>query len=121
MVDGYGLLQRHAQGVRIAVLLGGLGPCQRLLKLAHIEAERRIRAPLQRLGVCVHKMASFRECLLQAMHQLAQVGARLGFGRVRPEQKGEVVASLGCIAMEHEIGQQRSQARRVNVADKRCA
>ena len=45
------------------------------------------------------------------MEQLAQVIASLGLGCVGPEEEGKMLALLGNIAMQHEIGEQGAQAR----------
>ena len=48
------------------------------------------------------------------MYQVAQIGAGLRLVRVRPELEGEVVAELRGILVQHEVGQQRLEARRVD-------
>ncbi|GLV60867.1 hypothetical protein KDH_76860 [Dictyobacter sp. S3.2.2.5] len=43
------------------------------------------------------------------MQQLTQVIARLGLGGVGPEEEGQVLALLGNIVVQHEVGEQRLQ------------
>jgi hypothetical protein len=49
------------------------------------------------------------------VEQLAQVIASLGLGGVGPEEEGKMLALLGNIAMQHEIGEQGAQARGIEV------
>jgi hypothetical protein len=44
------------------------------------------------------------------MYQLAQVRSRLSLGGVGPKEKSQMLARLGHIAMQHEIGEQGLQA-----------
>jgi hypothetical protein len=59
------------------MLFSGIGLRHRRLELGDIEMKRRIRAPLQGLGIGVHELVGLGQCLLQVMQELAQVGARL--------------------------------------------
>src|SRR5207342_1239316 len=52
-----------------------------------------------------------RKYLAQLVEQFAQVIASLGLGGVGPEEEGKMLALLGNIAMQHEIGEQGAQAR----------
>jgi len=66
---------------------------------------------VQHLRVGREELLHGRKCLAQLVEQLAQVIARLGFGGVGPEEEGKMLALLGNIAMQHEIGEQGAQAR----------
>src|SRR3712207_7827936 len=57
-----------------------------------VEAEGRGGAPADSARVGLEVAVGVRQGVAQLMQHLAQVGARLGFARVRPEQKREVLA-----------------------------
>jgi hypothetical protein len=48
-----------------------------------------------------------RYFLTQDMQSLAQVGQRLGFRRVGPKFKGQMLAAMVLTSVYHEISQQR--------------
>lgn len=52
------------------------------------------------------------------MDQVAQVGAGLGFGRVRPEQERQVLALQGGFAMQQQVGQEGLQAGGIQPRDR---
>ena len=52
------------------------------------------------------------------MQHLAQVVAGLGFARIGPEQKREVLAQLRRVAMQHQVGEQRMQPWSVDAGDR---
>jgi ubiquinone/menaquinone biosynthesis C-methylase UbiE len=51
------------------------------------------------------------------MQKLAQVGSGLCFAGLGPEEKCEVFAGLGCVAVKHKKRQQRSHAVGVDRCD----
>src|SRR5258708_6583678 len=59
-------------------------------------------------------MVGIGEHLPQVMKRLAQIHMRLGLGRIRPQEKGQVRASLGSSPVQHEVGEQRLQPRYMN-------
>src|SRR6266516_2287234 len=92
---------------------GGFG--ERLFELSDIEVAWRDGMPVQQVSVSREELFHSRKCLAQLVEQLAQVIARLGLGCVGPEEEGQVLALLGNIAMQHEIGEQGAQARGIEV------
>src|SRR6266566_8022005 len=82
-----------------------------LFERSDIEVERRDGVPVQQVSVGREELFHSRKCLTQLVEQLAQVIARLGLGGVGPEEEGQMLALLGNIAMQHEIGEQGAQAR----------
>ena len=77
--------------------------------------------PVQGLAVSIQVAAGIGQRAPQVVDLLAQVGTRLGLGRVGPEQKGQVLSRLGCFPVEEEVGQQRLQARGVDAFDWRIS
>src|SRR6266699_240603 len=71
--------------------------------------------PVQHVRVGREEVLHIRKCLAQLVEQLAQVIASLGLGCVGPEEEGKMLALLGNIAMQHEIGEQGAQARGIEV------
>ncbi len=71
--------------------------------------------PVQHMRVSREEVLHSRKCLAQLVEQLAQVIARLSLGGVGPEEEGKMLALLGNIAMQHEIGEQGAQARGIEV------
>ena len=69
--------------------------------------------PVQHVRVVREEMLHRRKCLAQLVEQLAQVIASLGLGCIGPEEESKMLALLGNIAMQHEIGEQGVQARSV--------
>src|SRR6266568_814308 len=55
-------------------------------------------------------MVGMRKSLAQLMQQFAQVRVCLGLVRIRPQEKGQMRASLGSSPVQHEIGEQGLQA-----------
>jgi hypothetical protein len=90
--------------MRLSVVLR-LG--QRLTKQADVKYKGRVRLPLNCRGITAEKVIGSGQALAQREQKVAQVAARLGFAGVRPEQKGDKAARLGCIAMQQQEGQQR--------------
>ena len=84
---------------------------ERLFERSDIEVEGRDGVPVQQVSVGREEVFHSRKCLAQLVEQLAQVIARLGLGGVGPEEEGKMLALLGNIAMQHEIGEQGAQAR----------
>ena len=73
--------------------------------------------PVQCMRIGGEELLPVRERLAQLVEQLAQVVARLGLGCVGPEEEGEMLALLGDIPMQHEIGEQRTQAHGIEAGD----
>ena len=86
-----------------------------LFERSDIEVKRRDGVPVQQVRVSREEVFHSRKCLAQLVEQLAQVIARLGLGGVGPEEEGQMLALLGNIAMQHEIGEQGAQARGIEV------
>ena len=76
-----------------------------------IEPAGRLYPPLQGTRLHVEEPISLRQGMAEGMQHVPQVRARLGLGRVRPEQKGEMLAWLRRITVEQEVGKQRLGAR----------
>ena len=54
-------------------------------------------------------MGGVRERLAQLRQDLAQIGVGLGLGRIGPQEKGDMRASLGSSSMQHQVGKQGLQ------------
>src|SRR5205085_8418484 len=50
----------------------------------------------------------------QLEEQVAQVGVRLGIGRIRPERVGDARARLWHAAMQRQVGEQEMRARKAH-------
>jgi hypothetical protein len=88
---------------------------ERLFELSDIEVAWRNGMPVQQVSVGSEEVLHSRKCLAQLVEQLAQIIARLGLGGVGPEEEGKMLALLGDIAMQHEVGEQGAQARGIEV------
>ena len=88
---------------------------ERLFELSDIEVEWRDGMPVQHVRISREEVLHSWKCLAQLVEQLAQVIASLGLGGVGPEEEGKMLALLGNIAMQHEIGEQGAQARGIEV------
>src|SRR5437899_6927793 len=88
---------------------------ERLFERSDIEVAWRDGVPVQHVRVSREEVLHIRKCLAQLVEQLAQVIASLGLGCVGPEEEGKMLALLGNIAMQHEIGEQGAQARGIEV------
>ena|SRR2546422_8105319 len=88
---------------------------ERLFERSDIEVAWRDGVPVQHVRVSREEVLHIRKCLAQLVEQLAQVIASLGLGGVGPEEEGKMLALLGNIAMQHEIGEQGAQARGIEV------
>jgi hypothetical protein len=86
---------------------------KRLFERRDIEVEGRDGVPAQHVRVGREEVLNCRKCLEQLVVQLAQVVASLSLGCVGPEEKGKMLALLGDIAMQHEVGEQGLQAHAV--------
>jgi len=87
----------------------------------HIQRERRIGPPLEDLLTDVQEPIGIRQGASQMVDLLAQVGVRLSFGRIAPEQVGKLGARLGRVAMQYEVRQERLQPRVVDAGHRRGA
>ena len=95
---------------------GGVCERDRLFERSDIEVAWRDRVPLQHMRVGREEVLHIRKYLAQLVEQLAQVIASLGLGSIGPEEKGQMLALLGNIAMQHEIGEQGAQAHGIEVS-----
>jgi hypothetical protein len=84
------------------------------LELDRVQGVGDVRLPQEHLALAAQTAVAVRQSLAQEMNQISQVGARLFFGRVGPQEEGEVLARLRCASMEDQVGQQGAQARRMN-------
>ena len=114
-VQGNRSLQSLPSSSSIPSLHCSLRPVQRTLETGHVQAERGARPPLQGLGSGLQETVGIRQGAAQPEQQSAQVAERLGFRRVGPELEGGVGAGLGRIPVQQEVGQQRLQARGVDL------
>jgi hypothetical protein len=48
------------------------------------------------------------------VEQVAQIGQGLRFCRIRPKEERQVLAGLGSISVEDEVGEERLQSRRID-------
>ena len=87
------------------------------MQFRHIEGIGRIRSPLDGEMVLDQKVVGVGQGIAQLKEQLAQIGMRLFFAGIGPELEGDVLAGLGCLAMQEQIGQQGLQAWRIDAAD----
>ena len=88
---------------------------ERLFELSDIEVAWRDGVPVQHMRISREEVLHIWKCLAQLVEQLAQIIASLGLGGVGPEEEGEMLALLGNIAMQNEIGEQGAQARGIEV------
>jgi len=100
------LLESGLEYVLVIPLCGRVCESERLFELSDIEVAWRDGVPVQHMRVSREELFHSRKCLAQLVEQLAQVIASLGLGGVRPEEEGKMLALLGNIAMQHEIGEQ---------------
>lgn len=96
-----GLLQR-LQIVRIK-----LGSSQGRLEGGDVAPEGGLGAPAERLRRDLEERSDIRQGALQLMEQVAEVGARLAFGQVGPEQKGKLLSGLGRRTVKQQVSEQR--------------
>src|SRR5258708_1919549 len=111
-IQVYRLLERLPQRFRVLGLFCLLCLGNRLFKIQDVKRPAGIRMfwqPLQAVPVNVQETVGTRESLAQLMQQLAQVRVRLGLGRIRPQEKGQVRASLGGSPVQYQIGAQGLQ------------
>jgi hypothetical protein len=94
----------HAQ--RLAGLRGGFGRRQGVLELVHVDRLAVVELPANSLRVDNQQAIVFGQHLAQLVQELAQIVASVGFGRVGPEQKGDVLAQLGGASVKNQISQQ---------------
>ncbi|MFL5664755.1 MAG: hypothetical protein ACJ8BW_25925 [Ktedonobacteraceae bacterium] len=99
------------EGVLLIALCGCVCESKCLFERSDIEVEGRDGMPVQHVRVSREEVFHVRKGLAQLVEQLAQVIARLSLGGVGPEEEGQMLALLGYIAMQHEIGEQGAQAR----------
>ncbi len=92
--------------VLVIALCGRVCESKRLFELSDIEVEGCDGVPVQRVRVGREELLNNRKCLAQLVEQLTQVIASLSLGCVGPEKEGKMLALLGNIAMQHEIGEQ---------------
>ena len=85
---------------------GRVCECKCLFELGDIEVEGRDGVPVQHVRVGREEVFDRRKYLAQLVEQLAQVIASLGLGCVGPEEEGKMLALLGDIAMQDEVGEQ---------------
>ena len=100
------MLESVLECVLIILSCGRVCVSERLFERSDIEVEGRDGVPVQQASVGREELFHSRKCLAQLVEQLAQVIARLGLGGVGPEEEGKMLALLGNIAMQHEIGEQ---------------
>ena len=93
---------------RAALAASGLG--QRGLELGDIQRKRRIPAPAHCLVGDFQVGLGSGQPVAQHVEELAQVGVRLGFGGVGPEEEGDLLARQRRVAMQEQIGEQRLHA-----------
>jgi hypothetical protein len=83
---------------------------QSLLELLHVECNRSCRQA-NLLGVDLKQAIGLREVMAEIVEHVAHVGPGLSLGRVRPQQKGEMLARLRCVPVEQEIDEERLRPR----------
>jgi len=102
----------------VLIVLSCRGICERerLFELSDIEVKGRDGLPVYYVLVGREEVLNFGKGLAQLVEQLAQVIASLALTCVRPEEEGKMLALLGGIAMQHEIGEQGLQAHAVKAS-----
>lgn len=86
-------------------------------EFGHVEGERGGGTPLDGIGGGIQVGVGAGEGVAEEVEQVAQVGARLGFGGIRPEEVGEAGAGLGGVAVEEEVSEEGLEARGINLRD----
>ena len=109
------LLESDLEYVLIVLSCGRICERERLFERRDIKMKGRDGLPVQHVLVGSEKVLNFGKGLAQLVQQLAQVIARLGLGGIGPEEEGKMLALLGNIAMQHEIGEQGAQTRGIEV------
>ena len=99
------MLESRLECVLIIPLCGCVCERERLFERSDIKVEWRDGVPVQRVRVGRKELLHSRKYLAQLVEQLAQVIARLSLGGVGPEEEGQMLALLGNIAMQDEIGE----------------
>jgi hypothetical protein len=107
------LLKSDLEDVLIVLSCSRICERERLFELSDIEVKGRDGLPVYHLLVGSEEVFNFGKGLAQLVEQLAQVIASLGLGGLRLEKKGQVLALLGGIVMQDEIGEQGLQAHAV--------
>ena len=100
------MLESILECVLVMLSCGRVCERERLFERSDIETAWRDRVPVQHVRVGREEVLYIWKCLAQLVEQLAQVIARLSLGGVGPEEKGNMLALLRNIAMQHEIGKQ---------------
>ena len=106
--------QRTTMFIVVARLFGARGLRERFLKNREVNRGRRIHAPLDRRRVEFDEASDLGEGPPQVMQLASQVGARLRFRRVWPEEPGQMFPPLRRPSMDEQVGEQRPQPRRID-------
>jgi hypothetical protein len=88
------------------------------LELVDVEPQGRVGSPPDRPRLAFEKTLRLGQGPAEQMEGLSQVGAGLWLLGVGPEHEREALARLADVAMEHEVGKQRLQARGLDRADR---
>jgi len=89
--------------------------CQVLLELCRIHNQLNLRPPAHSLAIELQQAFTVGQGAPQEKELFAQVGARLCFTGIGPEEKGQMLAGLGGVGVERQIAKQRLQTRRCQV------
>ena len=82
-----------------------------------VDGGRGVGPPGQRRPLRGEARVGVGKGLAQGVQQVAQVGARLGIGRVGPEEVGQLRQRLRHARVQGQAGQEGLEARRVQVGD----
>jgi len=106
-----GCAQRRALGRRVAGLRGGRGARQRRLEFRHVQRDRRVRLPADRVAVELQPARARGQSIAQPVQQVAQVAPGPVVARVGPEREGQLLAGDGAAGMQEQVGEEVLQAR----------
>src|SRR5688572_1155863 len=86
---------------------------ERLLEVGDVESERGVGAPCDRPVSHLEKALCVRQMALHVVQHVAEVGAGLCLGGLRPEQERDLLARLRSAAAQEQVREQRLGAGRL--------
>jgi hypothetical protein len=80
-------------------------PCKSMIEGCDIKPERSLCAPAEGPRRHLQEILNIRLGMPEGVEQVSKIGSRLSVSRIGPEQKGEVLAGLGGITVEEQVGE----------------
>ena len=99
-------LERGELAIRVP-----LRPRDRRLEGRDVEPDGRIGPPLQHAWRDVEEPVDIRQRVSQVAEDVAEIGPRLGLGRLGPEEEREPLPRMRRVPAEEEVGEQRLDPR----------